>query len=278
MTHRAYFILLFAFCAGLPVCYLFNNEIFLAINGFHVELFGQPMLFLTSIVDAFFVLMFLVALYSKRRNEYLPALLALAVAGVIVQSIKQVFPLPRPLGIFSREQMTILGHELTQRTFPSGHAATAMVLLRYLLGKDVKGRLQISILALGTAVLSLSALSRVYIGVHFPLDIWVGAFIGFSICEMFIRMNQARFFARLSQLTVKITPGRLPPSKFWASVTYLWGMLVVVIYILFYEEKTSELSWLLSPMAVALGIWFLFKLVRVLRKKSDARKSNAAVF
>jgi undecaprenyl-diphosphatase len=60
-------------------------------------------------------------------------------------------------------------------TFPSGHAATSAagaVILAYLIGSR----------AWGLAVLaSAVAFSRVYIGVHYPLDVLVGAALGAAV-------------------------------------------------------------------------------------------------
>lgn len=101
----------------------------------------------------------------------LAALLAIALGSIICEVIGQVWDRPRPfeqgLGYLH------LGHSPTP-SFPSSHAtAYAALAVSFLLVADYK------IVGWFLVVLAgLVSLARVVVGVHYPLDITVGAAIG----------------------------------------------------------------------------------------------------
>jgi undecaprenyl-diphosphatase len=94
-------------------------------------------------------------------------------ADLIALAVKVAVDRPRPY-------RTILEPEPLLRSdigasFPSGHAATSFagaVLLAYLLRRAVPALL---------ALAALVAFSRVYVGVHYPLDVIAGAALGTAV-------------------------------------------------------------------------------------------------
>ncbi len=244
------------FLAWLTPLYFYNHQLFFAINGFGDNLVGYPMLFLTSIADGFFVLMFLVLLYKYRDSEYMAGFFGFFVAGIIVQTIKTLYPLPRPLGLFGEEKVFVMGMKLSSRTFPSGHSATAMVLFRYLIGTAATNKPGLLAFKVLLAVLGLfTALSRVSVGAHFPLDVWCGAFVGLVTYEVVLGLVRRR----------------QQKSKGWryrTTATYGWGIFVVIIYLTVYKEKTYELTFILTPIVVLMGLYFLYMAIRSFVRES----------
>ena len=94
-------------------------------------------------------------------------------ADLVVAVLKRVVDRDRPYVVLP-EAEPLLRWDVSA-SFPSGHAATSAagaVILGYLLGRRAWG-----VAALAAAV----AYSRVYIGVHYPLDVLVGAAIGAAV-------------------------------------------------------------------------------------------------
>lgn len=94
-------------------------------------------------------------------------------ADVIAVVLKPIVDRERPY-VLLPEAEPLLRWDVSA-SFPSGHAATSAagaVILAYLLGRW----------AWGLAVLAAAVCySRVYIGVHYPVDVLVGAAIGAAV-------------------------------------------------------------------------------------------------
>lgn len=103
---------------------------------------------------------------------------ALLAGGAIIQAIKYGIGRPRPLSEFAlllqtgEVHINVIGQALRSRSFPSGHAQAAASVFTYL------GLLYPRWWVLWSVGLCLAAVSRVYVGVHFPSDVFVGVLLG----------------------------------------------------------------------------------------------------
>jgi undecaprenyl-diphosphatase len=162
-----------------------DKTLFLAINGgcaspaldivmVFVTLFGNG-LFLAGVVAP-------ILYFGDRRHfrSRAPVIVAAVLVGALVNNIiKEAVGRPRPLSEFSEEIRTgaVWVHTVFERwrsnSFPSGHAQTAFgtatALAYYYRGWYIPLTF---VLAAGVAF------SRVYLGVHFPLDTIAGALVG----------------------------------------------------------------------------------------------------
>ncbi len=158
---------LLSFC--LPAL---DRGIFRAVNGFHYQWLDMIMLPITYCGNAVVLLIAVFGVWRMRgRRRFFQALAALLLAGVLVQVLKRVFLVPRPAAIFS--DINILGPFLKLYSFPSGHTAAIFslaVLVRKEFGK---------IMPLFWVIALMVAVSRVYVGVHFPSDVLFGAGMGY---------------------------------------------------------------------------------------------------
>ncbi len=107
----------------------------------------------------------------------------LIISGVINAAMKSAFCLPRPF--FYDPSLAIV--QLHDYGFPSGGAQTAM-LLGCLLISVWKSRLAWGI---GLFYVALISVSRMALGVHFPMDVLGGWAIGAALFIAFVRWGQA---------------------------------------------------------------------------------------
>jgi undecaprenyl-diphosphatase len=114
-----------------------------------------------------------VTLIRRTTATFLPELiLAIVLASLLANhALKPLVSRERPF--VSTPEILVIGSRPGDASFPSGHAANAFagasVLARRLRGQRV----------LWWALAVLIAYSRIYLGVHYPLDVIGGALLGF---------------------------------------------------------------------------------------------------
>jgi undecaprenyl-diphosphatase len=124
----------------------------------------------------------LLYLFGSMQNKKIAILtvVALIVSFLFAQElIKELVDRNRPY--LTLEGIRTLVHPLNSTSFPSGHTATsfacAMVLAR-------AGRVKILPIMLAVLI----GFSRIYVGVHYPTDVMVGALIGIICGEVTCRL------------------------------------------------------------------------------------------
>lgn len=110
---------------------------------------------------------------KQSRLSLLYILLSIAVAGLISYLMKKSFSEPRPYEVDSRIIQLSVGGGYS---LPSGHTTEAFASAMALTILFPRWYVFIPMLAWASVV----ALSRIYLGVHYPFDIFVGMFIGSS--------------------------------------------------------------------------------------------------
>lgn len=119
--------------------------------------------------------------------------------------------------LFARSRPDVLLDPLSSYSFPSGHSSAAFaffLLLGLLAGRGQPPRWRLTWLLLASLPATAIALSRVYLGVHWPSDIIAGAALAAGICALSLALAQWR------------TPLPALPAKVW------WLMLPAVIAVL----------------------------------------------
>ena len=107
-----------------------------------------------------------VALDARRRPHWRRAMLAIGATQAANSLLKLVAHRRRP----AFDDLPALVRTPTQLSFPSGHASSSFAAARALSGLLPARPLY--------AVATAMAVSRVYLGVHYPTDIGVGAVLG----------------------------------------------------------------------------------------------------
>ncbi|MDQ6975175.1 MAG: phosphatase PAP2 family protein [Mariprofundaceae bacterium] len=162
----------FIFMLLAPI-YYYNLPLFFWINGWNPWLLDPVFGVLSGFGDGLVIALIVAVISFYRLRLGIAGLLAFIVSGLLAQLLKRMFDLPRPPAVF--EHVHLLGHALQSHSFPSGHATSCgvMLLLGVLLWSTKSWQAW-----LFAVPFMLAALGRVYGGVHFPVDVWVGLWMG----------------------------------------------------------------------------------------------------
>lgn len=151
-----------------------NQALFLLVNGLAAHLPGGFWQWVTVTGDTLLAFAILLPLVRRRPALAGAVLVTVLLAMLLVHGIKPWAALPRPPAVLAPEELHIIGKDLRSGSFPSGHSATAFALAALLGSWLAPGRGRAVLVALAVLV----GLSRMAVGVHWPLDVLVGASIG----------------------------------------------------------------------------------------------------
>jgi undecaprenyl-diphosphatase len=132
-----------------------------------------------------------VAIVYRRYQVFGMTLLTIVVADTTNFALKQVADRARPNVSYAKPEPLL--HPPSSNSFPSGHAATSFAAATVIGAAAPRLRVPLYLLA------ALIAWSRVYVGVHYPLDVLFGALWGLTIGLLLVRAlpRLARFLLRL---------------------------------------------------------------------------------
>ena len=111
---------------------------------------------------------------GKRRPLYLRTMRTVMLAYLANIGLKYVVRRPRP----TLEGLPALSSTVTKLSFPSAHSTTSFAAARALTAEG--GLAPAPVYALAKAM----AVSRIYVGVHYPTDILAGAAFGTALAEL----------------------------------------------------------------------------------------------
>ncbi len=161
----------------------FDQSVFLFINHLpHTQLTNVLGLLLSGVGTAGIIwfLLGLILFFREEKKDhwfFAPLFLAGGLSWLIVEVIL------KPLAARSRPGLElgaiIVGSSLKDSySFPSGHATVAFAMAVVLSRKEPKWRWIFYMLAV------FISLSRIFLGKHFPLDVFVGGLLGWSIGKL----------------------------------------------------------------------------------------------
>jgi undecaprenyl-diphosphatase len=116
-------------------------------------------------------------LNARRRDDYVRAIEIVLATLLLNTVIKQTVRRARPV---LEEELPALTPVLSGRSYPSAHASTSFAGARALAGAGLPGT---PLRALAFAM----ALTRPYLGVHYPSDVVAGAFLGDAVARLMTR-------------------------------------------------------------------------------------------
>lgn len=122
------------------------------------------------------ILAIVIAKYFK-KEKYLEiaklCLYSLILSAVIVTCLKLTFQSPRPFTVLDNVRQLAVPSE--PNSFPSGHTSSTLAVATVLVWKLRENRILVVLLVLFAFLIGFS---RIYIGLHYPLDVVTGAFVG----------------------------------------------------------------------------------------------------
>ena len=123
---------------------------------------------------------------------------------------------------FARVRPEVLVDPLTSYSMPSGHSSGSFaffVALAILAGRNQPQRMRVTWILLGCLLALTVAMSRVYLGAHWPTDITAGALLAITVNAFALAMSQ------------RFMPLEPVPQKIWwlilPSVTALYGFFML---------------------------------------------------
>lgn len=153
-----------------------------------------------SMFGEWLVVIALLLQLGAREPQRLPSLLLAGVAGVgAAILLKAGFDVPRPSLVLPAGSVHLLDVLPVNASFPSGHALAIA-----LLAGMVAGGRSLSLQFAAFVLVWLVCLSRLAIGVHWPLDVLAGSALGYALAGGIERLHLPRWPARLSRWLVRL--------------------------------------------------------------------------
>jgi membrane-associated phospholipid phosphatase len=159
-----------------------QKDFFIYLNAW-LSQFPQIQYNLTQLGDALISLS-LLSIFIVYAPALWESLISVSLISLIISSgLKNLFSVPRPAAILDTNSFVIIGQKLPGfSSLPSGHSITIFTSLTVLLFAFMPEKplhRQIWITSLISAGIVM-AFSRVGVGAHYPLDVMVGATIGYT--------------------------------------------------------------------------------------------------
>ncbi len=234
--------------------YLYPKPIFYFINNLCPSFLKYPMMFLSTICDGMVALIIISFISKYKPHFFFSNIFGLAVLGVIVYLIKTSGYSPeRPLNVLP--DVVTFNYFLKNPTFPSGHATTAGILTATFFLYTNNLYIKIFTLFIGL----LAAFARVYVGVHWPIDVWVGFWLGFLFM---LDIQKHTFFHPIS------VQNRVQTKKFYF-ITYLLPLVMfscAIFYLFYHPFRLKMIDVIMFPIMWVVIVYSLYSAFFLFRK------------
>ena len=157
-----------------------NEQLFLWINRIGNELPGLFWENVTTIGDGLVATVLLVVLFSHHPSLLRAGFVAAILASILSRALKWTFDADRPAAILDHDLFEIIGPTLSHSSFPSGHTIAVFTIA----GLAVLHFSRIRFGVLLFAVALVGGFSRAVVGAHWPMDIFIGAVVGWLCAWM----------------------------------------------------------------------------------------------
>lgn len=201
MSYKKYSSLILPFSAFLIFFLDKNATLFLNINQIGEFLPDVVWEMLTTFGNKPFALVVLFLVCWKKPDLLIATLIASVVAGVISSTLKPLFDLARPTDVLALSDYHLIGPKITGHSFPSGHTMSAFAIASSLVFFFKKQWITIGMLSFAGFV----GLSRIMLGVHWPIDVLIGAMIGLACGYAGVQFMQIQWLQKSKLKLVLVT-------------------------------------------------------------------------
>jgi membrane-associated phospholipid phosphatase len=191
------FVWIIVLATLIPVSIL-NYDLFLTFNSLHSPISDQLWLAFTTMGDGLMLSIILGSFIIL--NPRIPAygITIMLLTSFFVHAIKYAMPTLRPAAVIP--DIHIVGPVLKYGSFPSGHAAAAFAACFALVYFTSSNALRFVLIVLAFLI----AISRIFVGAHFPIDIVGGllcALTGFAVFLEYLKPNLMNHLPGTGDLT-----------------------------------------------------------------------------
>ena len=154
----------------------FEFSILHLIQSLRTPLFDHIVLFITSLANYVWYILIMGLLINKPTRKLGVVLVVAMILQYLINGgiLKHLFARVRPCNVDTTVELLVKRPK--GFSFPSGHSAAAFCVVGVLYGAKIR-ELFWPVLVLAILI----GFSRLYLYVHFPTDVLVGAFCGFAI-------------------------------------------------------------------------------------------------
>ncbi|MFT5082586.1 MAG: membrane-associated phospholipid phosphatase [Lentisphaeria bacterium] len=197
----------------------------------------------------------IVLVFSYRFPHLALAVFVSAIIGTLcIQSMKHLIDNPRPPSVLAADTFNLIGPALKRNSTPSGHTATAFILAA-LLTRCVSSNITKLIIVFAAVLVGWS---RVVCGVHWPVDVCLGASLGLVSAYIGLRLSD--------NISLKLLPYLLTSTLLLGTAIYLFN----------YDGDFSETALPAKILSATSVFYWLLLWSQALRIKPNAqRKPNS---
>lgn len=193
---------------NVPLFYFMNRIMSYAGDGLwtHLSLLGDGQL----------VILFVLPFLGRRPDVVWQYLLATLLAGLFVYGMKELFSTLRPPAALLTGSFHLIGPDLQNNAFPSGHTTAFFVLAGLVCLQRIDNGIKFLVLLLAIFV----GFSRIASGVHWPIDVLGAATGGWLVAILAVWLAQY-WRAGLNVWVQRVIAFIVTPLSVW-SVWSLW--------------------------------------------------------
>jgi len=168
-----------------------DRELFIYLNGLGIERFDSFWIFVTQIETwtPLFLLFFILFFYKHGAKKgfllVLFTIVTFAVTITFTNLVKEYIARLRPNNVEALSEFIRILQKPTNYSFFSGHASSSFAVTTFV---ALSLRTKTRWIYLAYLWPLIFVLSRIYVGVHYPSDLFVGALVGTSIAFLFYKL------------------------------------------------------------------------------------------
>lgn len=199
----------------------------LLVSGYNIALFSWMNRFmsyasdglwvhLSLVGDGQFIVLLVLPFLGRRPDIVWQYVIATILGGLFVYGMKELFSALRPPAVLLSGSFHLIGPDLQNNAFPSGHSTALFIVAGLVALQRVSHWFKLAVLLLAVFV----GLSRIASGVHWPLDVLGAAAGGWMIAILTVWISQ-HWHAGMNIWTQRVFALILAPLSVWAVWT-LW--------------------------------------------------------